>query len=161
MSNLTVQERVLQAVNRAYALVAERQAATATLQAAKQAEDKVRLESAVATVDKAATASRDATIRRANETYKPAMAKALTAIQQAQNKYNSILSQKNESEAVAQAEYEKLVEQAKQEHKTRMATAHATVVSAESAVAVLQTTLDQHNRQVQEGLGIDMSKLAV
>ena len=165
IADLTVQERVLQAVTRTYELVAERTVAVADLQAAKQNEDKVRLGTSVATAKQEAASVRDAALGGAEEAFRAVMDVELAELQRVQARYDLILSQNEEKRTAVRAKspaaHDKVVEQAQQEYNMNMATAHATVFRGEKEIVAIQTTIDQHKRQVQEHFGIDIGKLVV
>lgn len=165
MTDQTIQDRVHQAVNRGYELVAERMVAIAAVQSAKQDEDRVRLDTTVDVVTKQAAAERDAEIRQVEDDYRATLAPVEAEWKRAQQEYNAILTERNQIKAegiqAANTQYASITEAAKQEQKMQMATARATVYRAEREVGAIQATIDQHKRQVQESIGIDLSPLVV
>ena len=165
IADLTVQERVLQAVTRAYELMAEHHIAVSAIQTAKQAEDGVRAGVEMKAVEKEAASVRDATIAQLEAECQKEMQKIEAVFQAAKHTFDVAASQFNQTKftgtAVAKEKYAKVTGQAEQKQKMEMATAHAAVYRAEREAVALQATIDQHKKQVQEAIGIDLSQLVV
>ena len=159
----SVQERVQQAIKRAYELVAERNMAIMQIQGLKQAEDAVRLSNNTEAIDAAALLVCEEIKYKAATHYDAAVGKLHAPLQEAQAVYNQAVSTatklRDDTLAAADADYQHVVEASQQEQQVREATARAAVHRAEREAAALQATIDQHRRQVQEALGIDLNRL--
>lgn len=162
-TNPSIHERVKQAIERDAELLGRRAELQQALLEAKQAEDGVRLSAAFKAHCEALKAAMDAVLADAQAKRDAAAAKAEAPFLAAGERYKAAL-------AVADGAFAKIKGDAETEHTARLteatrareievAEARATVHRAQQELAAHQTTIDQHRRQIQDRLGINMERL--
>lgn len=161
----SVQDRVKQAIARAFALAAERDALISQIQGLKRDEDAVRLSDHTAADAAAALSVCQELKAQATAMYAVSIAEAEAPFQEARAVYNQAVSVatkiRDDMLASVDADYQHIVATSQQEQQYRQATARAAVHRVEREAAALQATIDQHRRQVQEALGIDLNRFVI
>ena len=164
MSDMTVHDRVREAISQDALMFGRLSDLRAAVQEAKQAEDRLRKESTLtADIAAAVKAAADA-VASAEKTKAAAIEVALKPLQAAQAEYARL-------EGIAGGLYSKTVTDAKAVAESTAASlkraadiaaaeARATVHRAEKAVENHSATMTQHRQQVKENLGIDLSGIA-
>mgnify|MGYP001616940599 CR=1 FL=1 len=163
MAEPTIHDRVVQAVLRDAELMDALLALKQTLLEAKQAEDAIRKNTQLSDEVAALRQARDATIAEAQRTYDAAVAKAQIPLAAAMSVHNAALSAAQGPLALAKetatAQHDAEVARLAHVNELALAEGRAAVHHAEQEIAAKNTTIDQHRRNIQERLGINIANL--
>ena len=159
----TIHDKVIQAFSRDAELQAEQAELKAKLQAAKQAQDAVRLSPLLADATTRLGTLRSEAMFRAESAQKAAVAKAQKPYNEATTRYNlavnTALGAYNKVKDDEDARYEAELAVVRKERDVAAADAQATVTQLQGQLAAHQTTIVMHRRNMQDRLGVDTSKV--
>lgn len=162
-TDMTVRERVQQAVTEHFTLLAEREVAQDKVGQATSARNVALNSTAVVDVQESAGAVQEAVMEAIKETYDGIVVTARKPLERAQTKFDGLESQALEiyNSAVSEAEeaFQATVDAAHQEYDLELATAEAEVYRAKNEVSSLNDTLSQHRDVVSQQHGIDLNAL--
>ena len=164
MSDMTIHERVREAISEDALMFARLSELRTTVQEAKQAEDKLRKESTLL-ADLAATAkTAEDAVARAEKAKTAALEIAKKPLLAAQAEFARLegiaIGTHGKAMLDAKATAESTSSALRQASAIAAAEARATVHRAEKAVENYSATMTQHRQQVKENLGIDLSGIA-
>ena len=159
----TIHDKVIQAFTRDFELQAEQAELRAKLDAAKRAQDAVRLSPILAEATTRLAGVRADAIAKAETLQKAAVARAQKPYNEATTKYNLALNVAlgafNKVKDDEDARYEAELGAVKKERDVAAAEAQATVTQLQGQLAAHQTTIVMHRRNMQDRLGVDTSKV--
>lgn len=163
MAEITVHDRVVQAVQRDAELLDQLLALKEALHMAKQAEDAVRKSTDFSERTKARKEEEEKALAEAQALYDKAVARGQVPFNKAKAIYDTTVAEAQgalqKASDGAKAEYEVFLGNEKRTLELQLAEARATVHRAQQEIAALQTTIDQHRRGIQERLGINLTNL--
>ena len=159
----TIHERVVQVIQQDGAYQARRLEIKEAITQAKQAEDALRLDAKYNERLSALVSDRDSAIKQAQGVCDAVVAKARVPLDAATRVFEAAAGQ-------AQGAFNKVRDEAVARYTERhagelkaaelaAAKARAAVHAAQQELAVLQTSIDQHRRQVLDRLGFDLNKM--
>lgn len=163
MSTQGIHAKVVEAFERDWELLGQMKALQASVMTAKQAEDAVRKDDGLAERMAALKVAYETEAAKLQAQYDAAVAKAAIPYRTATTVYEAAKGQAgasmNQAKEKLTVAYDANRKTNQHDHDMKMAEARATVHRAEQEVAALRTTIDQHRRNIQDRLGIDVAKL--
>jgi len=161
--DLTVRERVDQAIARQFELIAERHASNEAVRDSDAARNVLRANNPE-TKEEAFLAAQVESIHKAEDAYTKQEAVIARPLARSQANYDSkeLVMRGERDNAIGQAllDYDKLVEDTQREFDLAMAAAEAETYRAKEDVKAKESTIKQHAAQVKDSLGIDLNALA-
>ncbi len=162
-AEMTVRERVEQAVARQFELIAERVELQKVVVASNAAKNILRANPPEARKEEFAVALTESK-QKAVDVYAKQEAVVARPLARAQGIYDEkelvIRAGRDEELEKLEAYYQKLVEDTQRDHELDMASAEAEIYRAEQEVRAMNDTLNQHAAQIKEIFGIDLKELA-
>lgn len=159
----TARERVKVSIEKALELLGQLHEARAEVTLAKAAEDEVRLTDPTPGLTAEAQRAIQETTQQAESLLQTTVASARKPVEQAQVIYNAKVGVATEARTAAvaniQAEWDRRLVAAKKEQEMRAVVAQADVHTERQKVTQLEAVIEQHRRQVQSQLGIDLNVL--
>ena len=163
MTTQTTSEKVHQAVANGYQLLAQLNEKREELKKAKASEDTARAASPVEELTATVAATRDSAKEGAKAAYEAAIAEASLNRDKAEGTYRKMMehaqTQKHDTDATADAAYEKDAGSLLREHEMVMVEAKAGVHTASREVVAQEDIIRQNRKVVRDTLGIDLGNL--
>ncbi len=162
-TELTVRERVEQAVMRQFSLLAECEVAREESQQASGHRNQVKNSGAVEAAEERALKTKDGANRKATVAYTEAVEEAGKPLSLAQQKFRDLEEKaqavRDMADQQALSAWQGTMDKAQHEYDMTLATAEAEVHRAKNEVKALEDTIAQHAEVVKTSFNIDLGAL--